>query len=208
MDLSLSDRSMVVCFEGWDAAGKGSCIKHLCHALNPRGYEVFQTKAPTEEESRHTYLWRFCKGIPTKGHITVYDRTWYGRMMVEHIEGFCTEEEYRRSPIEINTLEKIMVNNGAILLKFWLDITPEEQLRRFKKRADDPLKQWKITEEDWRNRAKWDEYDSHVDAMIESTNTDRAPWTVVDSNNKKHSRITVLKTVVDVLREELGQRPP
>ena len=205
MKLSMSDRSLVVCFEGWDAAGKGTCIKHLCHALNPRGYDVLQTKAPTEEESKHTYLWRFSKGIPQRGHIVVFDRTWYGRILVEHIEGFCTEEEYRRSPSEINALENIMVSNGAILVKFWLEITPEEQLMRFKKRADDPLKQWKITDEDWRNRSKWEEYDAHADVMMESTNTDYAKWTVVESNNKKYARVKVLGTVVDALKKELKE---
>ncbi|AIZ56189.1 thymidylate kinase [Candidatus Methanoplasma termitum] len=204
MELSLSDRSLVVCFEGWDAAGKGSCIKHLCHALNPRGYDVYQTKAPTEEELKHTYLWRFLKGIPEKGHITVYDRTWYGRMMVEHIEGLCTEEEYRRSPFEINAFEKMMKDSGIILLKFWLDITPEEQLSRFEKRADDPLKAWKITDEDWRNRSKWDAYNEHVNIMIESTNTKHAPWTVVGSNDKKYARVMVLKSVADAMKKELS----
>ncbi|MDR2699100.1 MAG: hypothetical protein LBB30_05450 [Candidatus Methanoplasma sp.] len=202
-DLSLSGRSLAVCFEGWDASGKGSCIKHLCHALNPRGYEVFQTKAPTEEESEHTYLWRFSRCVPEKGRITIFDRTWYGRMLVEHVEGFCTEEEYRRSPSEINVFERIMTENGTILLKFWLDITPGEQLKRFKKRAADPLKQWKITDEDWRNRAKWDEYEEHVGVMMRSTNTDHAPWTAVDSNDKKYARAKVLKTVVEALRKEL-----
>ncbi|MDR0309145.1 MAG: hypothetical protein LBH88_00080 [Candidatus Methanoplasma sp.] len=204
MALSLSDRSMVVCFEGWDASGKGSCIKHLCHALNPRGYEVFQTKAPTDEELMHTYLWRFARGIPEKGRITIFDRTWYGRMMVEHIEGFCTEEEYRRSPFEINTFEKMLLNGGTILLKFWLDITPDEQKKRFQKRTDDPLKQWKITDEDWRNRSKWKEYDAHVDVMMESTNTEGAPWTVIQANSKKYARIKVLKTVVEALERELN----
>lgn len=204
-ELSLSNRSMIICFEGWDAAGKGSCIKHVCHALNPRGYEVFQTKAPTEDELFHTYLWRFFKSIPEKGHITVYDRTWYGRMMVEPVEGFCTEEEYRRSPSEINSLEKMMVNSGVILLKFWLDITPDEQLRRFKKRKKDPLKRWKITDEDWRNREKWGEYEAHIDAMMESTSTDYAPWTVVNANNKKSARVKVLRTVVETLESALGK---
>jgi polyphosphate kinase 2 (PPK2 family) len=205
MDLSLSNRSMIVCFEGWDASGKGSCIKHLCHALNPRGYAVFQTKAPSKEELDHTYLWRFVGGIPKKGHITVFDRTWYGRMMVEHIEGFCTDLEYGRSPIEINALEKMIVNDGAILLKFWLDISRDEQKKRFKKRTKDPLKQWKITEEDWRNRAKWKEYDEHVDVMMESTNTEYAPWVVVDANNKKHARVVVLRTVIETFKKELNK---
>ena len=169
-------------------------------------FRSFQTKVPTEEEISHTYLWRFLRGIPEKGRITVFDRTWYGRMMVEHIEGFCTEEEYRRSPAEINAFEKMIVNNGAILVKFWLDITSDEQLVRFNDRANDPLKQWKITEDDWRNRSKWDEYDEHVDIMMESTNTDHAPWVVVDANNKKRARVKVLETVVEALREELMGR--
>ncbi|MCL2318180.1 MAG: hypothetical protein FWC44_03930 [Methanomassiliicoccaceae archaeon] len=203
MELSLSDHSMIVCFEGWDAGGKGSSIKHLCHALNPRGYSVYQTKAPTEEELKHTYLWRFLKGIPQRGHITVYDRTWYGRMLVEPIEGFCTEDEYKRSPMEINAFEKMIVESKIIFVKIWLDITSEEQLKRFEKRKNDPLKQWKITEEDWRNRAKWNEYSEHIDVMIESTNTKYAPWTVIDANNKKYARIEVLRTVAEAMRKEL-----
>jgi polyphosphate kinase 2 (PPK2 family) len=204
MDLSLSDRSLAVCFEGWDAAGKGSCIKHLCHALNPRGYEVFQTKAPSDEEMKHTYLWRFCGSAPRKGHITVYDRTWYGRMMVEHVEGLCTDEEYGRSSSEINSFEHLMADSGTIILKFWLDITREEQLKRFEKRKNDPLKQWKITDDDWRNRSKWDEYDVHVDTMMESTNTQYARWTVIESGNKKCARVKVLQTVVETLEKELN----
>lgn len=203
MSLSLSKRSLIVCFEGWDAAGKGSGIKHLCHALNPRGYAIYPTKAPSEEESKHTYLWRFLRGIPEKGHITVYDRTWYGRMMVEPIEGFCTEEEYERSPAEINAFEKMMADSGVIIVKFWLDISSDEQLKRFEKRKRDPLKQWKLTDEDWRNRLKWDEYSEHVDAMIESTNTEYAPWTVVDANNKKYARVKILETVAEALEREL-----
>ncbi len=205
MKLSLSDRSMAVCFEGWDASGKGSSIKHLCHALNPRGYTIYQTKAPNDEESQHTYLWRFSKGIPKKGHISIFDRTWYGRMMVEHIEGFCTEEEYQRSPNEINTVERSLTNNGTIVIKFWMDVSPDEQLARFEKRMNDPLKRWKMTDEDWRNREKWDDYDKHVDIMIETTNTEDAPWTVIESDNKKYARVKVLKTVVDTLKRELGK---
>jgi polyphosphate kinase 2 (PPK2 family) len=203
MALSLSNRSLVVCFEGWDAAGKGSCIKHLCHALNPRGYRVFQTGVPTEEESKHTYLWRFIKGVPEKGHITVFDRTWYGRMMVEVAEGLCSEEEYRRSPSEMISFERMMIRGGTILIKFWLDITKDEQLDRFKKREGDPLKQWKITADDWRNRSKWEEYDKLVNVMIESTNAEFAPWTVVSANDKKYARVEVIRTVVETLNKEL-----
>jgi len=203
LKLSESDRSLVICFEGWDAAGKGSSIKHLCHALNPRGYRVVQTKAPTDDEKDHTYLWRFCGPLPKKGHITIFDRTWYGRMMVEPIEGFCTEEEYNRAPNEINSFERMMVNNKIILIKFWMDITPEEQLRRFEKRANDPLKQWKLTPDDWRNRSKWQEYDEHINAMMETTNTEYAPWTVVESNNKKYARAKILLTVIEELKKEM-----
>jgi Uncharacterized conserved protein len=203
LKLSESDRSLVICFEGWDAAGKGSSIKHLCHALNPRGYRVAQTKAPTETEKDHTYLWRFCGPLPKKGHITIFDRTWYGRMMVEPVEGFCTQEEYARAPGEINSFERMMVDNKIILIKFWMDITPEEQLRRFEKRQNDPLKQWKLTPDDWRNRSKWKEYDEHINAMMETTNTEYAPWTVVESNDKKYARAKILNTVKERLEKEM-----
>jgi len=203
LKLSESDRSLVICFEGWDAAGKGSSIKHLCHALNPRGYRVAQTKAPTEAEKDHTYLWRFCGPLPKRGHITIFDRTWYGRMMVEPVEGFCTQEEYSRAPEEINSFERMMVDNKIILIKFWMDITSEEQLRRFEKRANDPLKQWKLTPDDWRNRSKWQEYDDHIDTMMETTNTEYAPWTVVESNDKKYARAKILDTVIKKLEKEI-----
>ena len=198
-----SKRSLILGFEGWDAAGKGSAIKHICHALNPRGYVVHQTKPPTEEESAHTYLWRFCDTLPDMGHIAIYDRTWYGRMMVEPIEGFCMDAEYLRAPAEINNFEHILVKSGAIILKFWLDISPEVQLMRFQSREEDPLKQWKITDEDWRNRDKWDEYDTRVNKMIESTNTPHAPWIVVESNDKRYARLKILKTIVDAIKEAL-----
>ncbi len=198
-----SNRSLILGFEGWDAAGKGSAIKHICHALNPRGYVVHQTKFPTEEESAHTYLWRFCNTLPDMGHIVIYDRTWYGRMMVEPIEGFCTDAEYQRSSSEINNFEHILTESGAIILKFWLDISPEVQLMRFQSRELDPLKQWKITDEDWRNRGKWDQYDTYVNRMIASTNTPNAPWIVVESNDKRYARLKILKTVVDAMKKAL-----
>ena len=198
-----SNRSLILGFEGWDAAGKGSAIKHICHALNPRGYVVHQTKSPTEDESVHTYLWRFCSTLPDTGHIVIYDRTWYGRMMVEPIEGFCTDAEYQRASSEINNFEQILTRSGAIILKFWLDISPEVQLMRFQSREVDPLKQWKITDEDWRNRSKWDEYDTYVNRMIASTNTPYAPWIIVESNDKRYARLKILKTVVDAMKKAL-----
>lgn len=201
--LAVSGRTLIIGFEGWDAAGKGSCIKHLCHALNPRGYRVHGTKAPTEEEKAHSYLWRFAAGMPEPGHIAIFDRTWYGRMMVEPIEGFCTPEEYARAPGEINGFEHMLTDAGAIIVKFWLDISKETQLERFNDRQDDPLKQWKLTDEDWRNRDKWDVYDRYVNAMMEATNTPEAPWTAVPANNKKAAHLTVLGTVVDALKRAL-----
>ncbi len=201
--LAVSGRSLILGFEGWDAAGKGGCIKHVSHALNPRGYRVARVGKPSSEDYAHTYLWRFCRSLPDPGHISIFDRTWYGRMMVEPIEGFCTEEEYGRSAEEINTFESMLTYSGAIILKFWLEIDKDTQLERFEERRSDPLKQWKLTDEDWRNREKWDEYGKYVDAMIESTDTRCAPWVVVPADNKKYAQLTVMRTVVKVLRKEL-----
>lgn len=201
--LAVSGRSVILGFEGWDAAGKGGCIKHVSHALNPRGYRVARVGKPTDEDCAHTYLWRFCRSLPNPGHMSMFDRTWYGRMMVEPIEGFCTDEEYRRSAEEINTFEAMLADSGAIIIKFWLDIDKDTQLERFKDRQSDPLKQWKITDEDWRNREKWDEYEKYVNAMIASTNTPHAPWVVVPANNKKYAQLKVMHTVVDALQREL-----
>ncbi|WP_400241057.1 hypothetical protein [Methanomethylophilus alvi] len=201
--LAVSGRSVILGFEGWDAAGKGGCIKHISHALNPRGYRVARVGKPTEEDYAHTYLWRFCRSLPGPGHISIFDRTWYGRMMVEPIEGFCTKEEYQRSAAEINTFESMLSDSGAIIIKFWLDIDKDTQLQRFNDRKADPLKQWKLTDEDWRNREKWDIYEEYIDAMISSTNTPYAPWVVVPANNKKYAQLTVMRTLVGVLRREL-----
>jgi AMP-polyphosphate phosphotransferase len=204
--LAASNRSLVIGLEGWDAAGKGSVIKHLTYALNPKGYVVRQVKAPTEEELAHTYLWRFSHSMPDAGHVTIFDRTWYGRMIVEPIERLCSKEEYERSASEINDMEAMMVRNGTIMIKFWLDISSEEQLERFNKRAQCPLKQWKLTDDDWRNREKWDQYDEYVSRAISSTNTQYAPWTVIPANNKKYARVLVIRTVVDRLRTELVEK--
>ena len=201
--LAVSGRSLVLGFEGWDAAGKGGAIKHLCHALNPRGYKVERIKAPSQEDLAHNYLWRFARGLPEAGHIAIFDRTWYGRMMVEPIEGFCTEEEYNRAADEINGFESILTMNGAIVMKFWLDIDKETQLERFNDRKNDPLKQWKLTDEDWRNREKWDAYDMYVNDMISSTNVPEAPWIAVPANSKKAARLCVMQAIVDRLKKEL-----
>ena len=206
--LAASDRSLVVGFEGRDAAGKGSAIRHLTRALNPRGYKVVEIKAPTAEERSYTYLRRFAEHMPDAGRITVFDRTWYGRMTVEPIEGLCSEDEYERSASEINAMEKCMTDNGILLVKIWLDVSAEEQLRRFEKRAADELKQWKLTDDDWRNRGKWDEYEARIGRMMTATNTPYAPWTAVPADDKAHARALVLDAIATALRTGLaGDRP-
>lgn len=202
-ELALSDKSLVVVFEGWDAAGKGGSIKRLAHAFNPRGYSAVPIGVPKADDKAHTYLWRFCSYLPADGHITIFDRSWYGRMMVEPIEMFCTHEEYLRSGKEINGFEQAMISTGAILVKFWMEISKGEQLNRFNDRVIDPMKNWKITDEDWRNREKWDLYSEYVDRMIEATNTRDAPWTVVESEDKKFGRLKVLETVIKALEKNL-----
>ena len=201
--LANSGKSLAIVFEGWDAAGKGGTIKRVTAALNPRGYYVNPVAAPSGEERLHTYLWRFAVKMPKAGHIAIYDRSWYGRMMVEPIEKFCTEEEYGRSAREIRGFEEFMAETGCIVLKFWMEISPDEQLKRFKARQENPLKQYKITDEDWRNREKWDIYEKYIDDMISATNAERAPWIVVESEDKKYGRIKVLKKIVDTLSKEL-----
>ncbi len=203
--LANSDKSMVLVFEGWDAAGKGGIIKRLTQALNPRGYKTFPTPAPNQEEKTHTHLWRFAKNVPAPGHIAIFDRSWYGRMMVEPIEGFCTEDEYSRAASEINLFEAAMGYSDIIVLKFWIDITNDVQLERFKERAVNPMKQWKLTDEDWRNREKWDVYENYINSMMKQTNTQFAPWIEIENNDKRYGRIKVLQTIVDVLKKELGE---
>lgn len=194
---------MVLAFEGWDAAGKGGAIKRLTSHLDPRGYAVFPTAAPNDYEKVHHYLWRFWNNMPKAGHIAIFDRTWYGRVMVERIEGFCTGEEWKRAYQEINEMEKHIANFGTIVLKFWLQIDKDEQERRFQERMDNPAKQWKITEEDWRNREKWDEYEKAVDEMLLKTSTTCAPWIIVEADSKYYARLKVLRTVVEAMEARL-----
>lgn len=196
---------VVLGFEGWDAGGKGGAIKRLTSHLDPRGYKVNPTASPNDIEKVHHYLWRFWNNVPKAGHIAIFDRTWYGRVMVERIEGFCTEAEWRRAYQEINEMESHMANAGAIVLKFWLHIDKDEQERRFKERQENPDKQWKITDEDWRNREKWDLYEEAVNEMLVRTSTTYAPWIVVEGNCKYHARVKVLETVVDAMEEKVRQ---
>ncbi|MBR5267496.1 MAG: polyphosphate:AMP phosphotransferase [Lachnospiraceae bacterium] len=196
---------VVLCFEGWDAAGKGGAIKRLTSHMDPRGYKVCPTPAPNSVEKAHHYLWRFWNNVPKDGHIAIYDRTWYGRVMVERIEGFCTEDDWRRAYKEINDFEAHLIHSGAVVLKFWIDIDKDEQERRFNERVINPAKQWKITDEDWRNREKWDRYEEAVNEMIANTSTEAAPWIVVEGNSKLYARIKVLKAVVKTLEEKIEE---
>ena len=196
---------VVIGFEGWDAGGKGGAIKRLTSNLDPRGYRVNPTAAPNDIEKVHHYLWRFWNSVPKAGHIAIFDRTWYGRVMVERIEGFCSEAEWRRAYQEINEMESHMANAGAVVLKFWLHIDKDEQERRFRERQANPAKQWKITEEDWRNREKWDQYEEAVNEMLIRTSTTYAPWIVVEGNDKRYARVKVLQTVVDALEKKIKE---
>lgn len=194
---------VVLAFEGWDAGGKGGAIKRLTRALDPRGYTVNPTSSPNDIERAHHYLWRFWTKMPKDGHIAIFDRTWYGRVMVERIEGFCTTQEWQRAFKEMNQMEQQLVNHGAIVIKFWMHIDKEEQERRFKERQENLDKQWKITDEDWRNREKWELYEQAVDEMMVRTSTVNAPWVIVEGNDKLYARIKVLETVVDALEKRL-----
>jgi len=187
---------VVIVYQGWDAAGKGGNIKRLVEGMDPRGYEVVPIGPPNDIEKSHHYLWRFWMKIPKAGHFAIFDRSWYGRVLVERIEGFCNEAEWRRAFREIKEMEEHLANAGTIIIKFWLHIDEEEQLRRFQDREATLHKQWKINDEDWRNREKREQYQIAVDEMLFRTNTSYAPWTIIEANCKLYARIKVLKTVI------------
>jgi len=191
-------------FEGWDAAGKGGAIKRVTEMLDPRGYTVSAFAAPHGEDKTHHYLWRFWRNLPRSGHVSIWDRSHYGRVLVERVEGFCHEDEWRRAYREINEFESHQHSYGMVICKFWLHISKQEQLRRFKGREIDPYRSYKLTEEDWRNRAKWGPYSEAVEDMLLHTSTPGAPWTVVEANNKYFARVKVLKTIVKALEERLN----
>ena len=194
---------VAIVFEGWDAAGKGGSIRRLTQNLDPRGYEVMPISAPNDIEKAHHYLWRFWTHMPKAGHMTIFDRSWYGRVMVERVEGFCAEADWKRSYREINEMEHHLTNFGAVLLKFWLQIGKDEQLRRFQERERLPYKRWKITEEDWRNREKWDPYKLAAEEMLYRTSTPYAPWTIVEADCKWYARIKVLDTVIEAIEKRI-----
>ena len=201
--LTETKHSVIIVIEGPDAAGKGGAIRRLVERLDPRHYRVYSIVKPTQEEYQHHYLWRFWAQLPKAGHIAIFDRTWYGRVLVERVEGFCTETEWRRAYREINAMEQQLVHFGTVLLKFWLHIDPDEQLRLFREREADTHKQWKITDEDWRNRSKRDQYRDAVEEMLYRTSTPHAPWTIVESNCKWYARVKVLETVCQAIRQAL-----
>lgn len=194
---------LMIAYEGWDAAGKGGNIKRLCQSFDPRGYEVVPIASPTADELAHHYLWRFWIRVPKAGHIAIFDRTWYGRVLVERIEGLCTEAEYRRAYDEINEFEYELNKSGCKIVKLWLQIDKDEQLRRFHERENTPEKRWKITDEDWRNRERWDSYETAVNEMLSKTSTQMARWHIIESNDKRYARIKVLKTVIEAMKSVL-----
>ena len=197
-------------FEGWDASGKGGAIRRLTSNLDPRHVNVASYAAPSEREKRHHFLWRFWPALPGWGGMSVLDRSWYGRVLVERVEGFATKKEWRRAYDEIVAFEDSLAEEGMVLIKFWMHISDEEQLRRFKAREGDPLKQWKLTDEDWRNRERRKDYAKAIADMLEKTDHRQAPWTVIAGNNKAHARVAVLNAVIEQLEDgmrQAGQEP-
>lgn len=202
-ELYLKKIPVVIAYEGWDAAGKGGNIKRITGALDPRGFEVHPIASPEPHEKARHYLWRFWNRLPKTGHVAIFDRTWYGRVMVERLEGFCSENDWQRAYNEINEFEKELSDWGAVIIKFWVQIDKDVQLERFTDRQNTPEKQWKITEEDWRNREKWDLYEMAINEMMKKTSTTYAPWHVLESNDKKYARIKALKIVIEEIEKVL-----
>jgi polyphosphate:AMP phosphotransferase len=196
-------RSVIFVFEGWDAAGKGGAIRRITRAIDARQYRVIPTGAPSDEERAHHYLWRFWRHLPRRGRITIYDRSWYGRVLVERVEKFATEAEWKRAYYEINDFEEQLARDGIIIVKFWLHVSQDEQLRRFRARAAEPFKQYKLTDEDFRNRERTSLYEAAVNDMLGATTTEYAPWVLVEAEDKHFARVKVLETVCQRLEREL-----
>ena len=207
-DPRFKGRSLLCAFEGADAAGKGGAIRRIGAALDARQYQVIPVAAPTEEERAQPYLWRFWRHIPRQGQVAIFDRTWYGRVLVERVEGFCSENDWLRAYTEINDFEHELAGSGVIVAKFWLQISQQEQLKRFKAREQIAFKRFKITQEDWRNREKWDAYQQAICDMVERTSTGNAPWTLVEANDKNYARVKILRTLCERIEAELDGRGP
>jgi polyphosphate kinase 2 (PPK2 family) len=195
-----------IVFEGWDASGKGGCIKRLVAKLDPRHVRVVQFAAPTPDEKRHHFLWRFWPVLPGWGGMAVLDRSWYGRVMVERVEGFATREQWLRAYEELNSFERGLYDEGTILVKFFLHISAEEQLKRFERRAKDPLKAWKLTEEDWRNREKRPLYLEAVEDMVARTDQVEAPWHLIPADSKRYARVKVIETVIESIEQGMRRQ--
>lgn len=201
--LKKNNSSLLLIFEGWDASGKGGAIKRICTALDPTTYKIISISAPGKEERKYHYLWRFIPHVPDEGKIAIFDRSWYGRVLVERVEGFCNTREWTEAYEEINALEQILISSDVIVIKFFLHIDKKEQLKRFKGREGNKNKRWKITEEDWRNREKWNEYESVINQCINNTNTKDAPWILIEGNDKKYARIKILESIINIASERL-----
>ena len=205
LSLYRQQRPALIVFEGWDAAGKGGSIQRLTAELDPRSYTVHAIAAPSGEDKQYHYLYRFWRRLPPRGQLAIFDRSWYGRVLVERVEGFARADEWQRAYAEINAFERQLIDFGTIICKFWLHLSPEEQLRRFQERQNVPFKSWKLTDEDWRNREKWPQYEEAVDEMLLRSSTPAAPWTIVEAEDKRFARIKVLRTVVQRFEAELGK---
>jgi len=195
--------STILVFEGPDASGKGGAIRRVTAALDARHYQVLPIAAPTDEEQAHHYLWRFWRHLVRAGRMTIFDRSWYGRVLVERVEDFASEDEWRRAYAEINAFEEMLVDSGILLMKYWIHVSKDEQLRRFKEREKIPHKQWKLTDEDWRNREKWEDYEHAVNDIVERTSTQAAPWTLIEGNDKRFARIKVIRSLCNCMEEAL-----
>ncbi|HEX9012823.1 MAG TPA: hypothetical protein VF813_04885 [Anaerolineaceae bacterium] len=208
--LYVQKRLLVIVYEGVDAGGKGGNIKRVTERLDPRGYEVFPIAAPSGDDKTHHYLWRFWRRLrpPDEKQVLIFDRSWYGRVLVERVEGFCSVADWKRAYREINEFERQMADAGTMLVKFWIQVSKDEQLQRFEDREDSRYKAWKLTEEDWRNRDKWEMYNDAVEEMVLKTSTLTAPWTIVEGNDKKYARIKTLRTIVDTVSKEMGIKSP
>ncbi len=200
-------RPVIIAFEGWDAAGKGGAIKRITEKLDPRGYIVYPISAPQGEDKTRHYLYRFWRRLPEPGQIAIFDRSWYGRVLVERVEGFAKEGEWQRAFKEINAFERQLRDFGTVVVKFWVHISREEQLRRFEERKAIGFKAWKLTDEDWRNREKWGAYEEAVEDMLVKTSTTLAPWSLVEGNDKYWARAKILARLVEVLSAELDYKP-
>ncbi len=196
-----TETPVIIMYEGWDASGKGGSILRITEKLDPRGYHVWSICAPNEVERQYHYLWRFWTHIPARGQIAIFDRSWYGRVLVERVEKFAKKEAWKRAYRELRDFERMLVDDGTVLIKFWLHISKDEQMKRFKEREDDPFKTWKIGPEDWRNREKWDDYVEAAEEMFAETSTPDSPWHIIAANNKHYARIETVRTVIKRLEE-------